>query len=403
MDKFNEIREGGRLLMEFVRGSHLYGINTPQSDIDTGGVYICRPEELLGIYGYEPQVSDERHDNTWYEIGNFAHLLCKSNPTVLETLFVPDDKVVGGFIHPYMRMLMEHRDEFVTKECFQPFYGYARSQIMKARGLNKKITNPIVERKTPLDFCYTIRENGGGTENIQAFLDRKGMKARYCGGVALDHMHDVYEIYYDFGSHIASEGMGRDEFEASPLRDVAAANTRLGEGDDLYTVLVGKALGYAGIINEGMNSNQLRLSSIPKGEVPVAVISYNASGYSKHCVDYKQYKEWERNRNPVRYESNLNKNYDSKNMGHCFRMVHMAMEIARGEGVKLDRRGIDADFLLDVRNHKYEYDELIEMLDRDNEEMERLMAESTIPDKIDRAAVNSILIDIRKAQLRDSL
>ena len=38
---FDKIRQEGRLLYEYVRGSTLYGLNTPQSDVDTSGVFIC--------------------------------------------------------------------------------------------------------------------------------------------------------------------------------------------------------------------------------------------------------------------------------------------------------------------------------------------------------------------------
>ena len=47
---------------------------------------------------------------------------------------------------------------------------------------------------------------------------------------------------------------------------------------------------------------------------------------------------------------------NSKNMAHSFRLVNMGIEIARGEGVKVDRTNIDRDFLLAIRNHQYEYD-----------------------------------------------
>lgn len=52
-------------------------------------VYLCTRDEFYGLSGYKPQVSDERHDNTWFEIGELMRLLMKSNPTVLETLFIP--------------------------------------------------------------------------------------------------------------------------------------------------------------------------------------------------------------------------------------------------------------------------------------------------------------------------
>lgn len=128
MTNFDNIRNDGRLLYEYIRGSHLYGLNNEDSDVDTSGVYVCTMEELFGCYGYKPQVSDTRHDNTWFEIGELVRLLLKSNPTVMESLFVPVDKILGQ-VHPLMQMVIDNRDQFISKECFNPFFGYAKSQI----------------------------------------------------------------------------------------------------------------------------------------------------------------------------------------------------------------------------------------------------------------------------------
>ena len=83
MTNFDKIKSDGRLLYEYIRGSHLYGLNNEYSDVDTGGVFICTEEELLGCFGYKPQVSDSRQDNTWYEVGELVRLLLKSNPTMV--------------------------------------------------------------------------------------------------------------------------------------------------------------------------------------------------------------------------------------------------------------------------------------------------------------------------------
>ncbi len=82
---------------------------------------------------------------------------------------------------------------------------------------------------------------------------------------------------------------------------------------------------------------------------------------------------------------------------HCFRAIHMAKEIANGDGIILDRNiGGDRDFLMKVRNHGFEYDEIISMLDKETEEMNQMMATSTINETINRELLNDLLIDFRK-------
>lgn len=165
--EFDKIRKDGRLLIEYIRGSVSYGLDTPESDKDSGGIYMCSIKELLGYNTYKEEIADSKNDNKWYELNKFISLLVKANPNILEALFVDDNFIIGE-VHPIMKYLREHRDMFLTKQCFISFYKYAESQIYKARGLNKKIVNPIKERKTPLDFTYTFKRQG--STNILTFL-----------------------------------------------------------------------------------------------------------------------------------------------------------------------------------------------------------------------------------------
>ena len=393
MTEFDIIRNDGRLLYEYIRGSHLYGLNNEDSDVDTSGVFVCTRDELFGCFGYKSQVTDSRHDNTWFEIGELIRLLLKSNPTVMESLFVPMEKVLGN-IHPLMQMVIDNREQFISKQCFNPFFGYAKSQIEKARGLNKKIVNPITERLTPYDFIYTFK--GQGSTKFRDWLANRGLHQEYCGLVNVPNMHDIYGVYYDFGAHIAAYPDWKIDSlflayacEYNKDKDINETKCRLSETSPI---------GYRGVINVDADGNELRFSSIDdKDTRPICFISYNQSGYSSHCRLYAEYQTWVKERNPKRYESNLDKNYDSKNMMHCFRLMHMAGEIAEGKGMILQRTW-DRQFLMDVRNHKFEYEEIIERLEEEKERMNQLMEQSTIREQIDTVFVNQLMIDIRKKQ-----
>ena len=104
-------------------------------------------------------------------------MLLTSNPTALESLFIPDKWIL--YEHPIMTEIKKHRDKFITKACFKPFLGYSYQQIAKCRGLNKKIVNPITERKEPLDFAYTFFRQG--STKIENWLEHRGLYQKYCG------------------------------------------------------------------------------------------------------------------------------------------------------------------------------------------------------------------------------
>lgn len=435
---FEEIKKRNLLIYNYLRGSHCHGISTPLSDEDYCGIYLAPVEQILGLgLDYQDQISNETNDIVWYELQKFMNLLLKSNPTVLEALFV-DDKYVE-YEHPIMTEIKKHKEKFLTKKCFDSFFSYAKSQIKKARGLNKKINWEVPERKGILDFVYTYHKQG--SSKIQNWLEYRNLKQKYCGLVNVPNMHDNYSVFYDWGNHFLNENVTFDDLKEAYLDDNVYDTInivkRLKNGEKNLTLLkklrkaqfknmvnfivetyglddyhgltglasleywfnLQKPIGYKGMTNEAETSNELRLSSVEQWVLPICHISYNKDGYSSHCRVWKEYQDWIKHRNPVRYESNLKKSYDAKNMCECFRLINCGIEIARGEGYKVDRSNIDADFLLDVKNHKYEYNELMEMLEKKNDEMEKAMAESTTPEKIDVEFVNDLLLKIRKEQL----
>ena len=405
-----EIKKDNRLLYQYIAGSKLYHCDEPESDTDTKGLFIAKPEELYGL-GFDKQfrdrykgvldlftgqIGDDKSDNVIYELGKYMGMLLSSNANVLESLFVPREMML---IQPHkcLEPLFANRDQFITKACFKPFVQYAIEQIKKARGLNKKIVNPVTERLTPYDFAYTFYQQG--STKIRNWLANRGLKQEFCGLVHIPNMHDTYGVYYDWGAHFEAEGIKTvEDFRRHLSYDFAESFYKFMEGDEpeyRWFENNKEVKHYRGMCLE--NSTDMRGSSVSKGERPLCHMVYNESGFKDHCKKYKEYKDWEKNRNPRRYESNLNKNYDSKNMYHSIRLVRMGKEIAQGNGIILDRREAgDRDFIMDVRHHKFEYDELMEIITKEEKELNDAIAKSALPNEIDANMVNDILIDIRK-------
>ena len=405
-NNFDEIRNEDRLLFEYTRGSTAYNLNTPESDVDTGGIFLAEPFEYC-ILNPTVQVSDEKHDTTWYELSEFVRLLKKSNPTVLEALFVPDDCI--HYMHPLFKELRDNRDKVLSKEIFNPFYGYAKQQVVKARGLNKKIVNPIERRKTILEFCYTFRKQGSYT--IEEWGKEYDLPLQYFGLVNIPNMHNMFGAYYDwvlyFKEHTTridnmfiEQPSTEDNKLLSLLNTVYKLNlTNNSVGLYMFKKWLSeqKIQNYYGLLKND-SSTQLHLSPVAKGEVPLLYISYNEDGFISHCRRYKEYQEWVQKRNPVRYASNLNKNYDSKNIMHSFRLIHMCKEILLGQGFNV-KRTEDREFLMNIRNHKFEYDDLIAQLDTEVKEIEEAYKISTLPEKRDCEWLDNYLAKTIKAYI----
>lgn len=147
----DEIREaikqkGGKIIYDYIRGSRVYGLNTENSDIDTSFVYMAPYNEIIGLRSnYLEQIADDKSDNVGYEIGRYLELLEKSNPNMLESLFIPDKFILSS--DPIMKLIFEHRNEFLSKNALRSLSGYAYDQINKAVGLNKKCVQPIMKKE----------------------------------------------------------------------------------------------------------------------------------------------------------------------------------------------------------------------------------------------------------------
>ena len=391
-----DLEEQGLIGYRFYRGSTLHNLRAKDSDYDEGGVFFAPQSMIYGLRNnYQEQVSDEKGDVTFYEFGRWMELIAKGNPQSLESLFAPDKYVIGK-IHPVIQMVLEHKDEFLSKENVEHLVGYSKSQILKCRGLNKKINFTDTKRKDVLDFCYTFKDQG--SQPIKEFLKEHNLNQKYCGLVSIPNMKDVYGVYYDFAAYFKFEHIENDVIiKIMPLACSVYMRPTEWIMSDINDRMHNKQFyKYGGIVepDDITKSNEVRLSSIPKGEKPICFMTYNKDAYTYHCKMYREYKEWEQHRNPVRYESNKEKTYDAKNMCECMRLIHTGREIAEGKGFNVERTW-DKDYLLDIKAHKFSYEEIILAMEKEKEIMENALKYSTLPDKVDENLVNRLLIEGR--------
>lgn len=395
---FDEIRQKGDLLFESIRGSHLYGLNGPDSDIDTFGVWCCPSSWLLGTgRDYVPDIRSETNDDTWYDIGKYIGLLEESNPDAIISLFTPAPLI--KYFDPILEPLWNIRDEVLSKACFKSFSGYAKDQLMRARGKNKKISiNPdeVKTRLTPIDFCYVIRMDGKGVINLSDWLKERGLKQEHCGLVHLQPGKGMYYLYYNWGEDKEStvENYMKVQYPDASSFSIGFYRKQL----KAVKEAAGEAITYRGILKVGVDSEKLRLTSIPREDEkrgPLCVFQYNQDAYSAHCRKYKEYWEWVDKRNKERFVVDSEYGFNSKNLSHCMRLMIQGLEIAQGKGLILDRRGIDADLLLDIKNHKMTYDEIMKLCEAKEKEMNEAFEKSTIRETPDIEKLEGILREIR--------
>lgn len=206
--------------------------------------------------------------------------------------------------------------------------------------------------------------------------------------VNVPNARDVYAVYFDGNAYYCFSDKLAEGYKELNKKRVLESGKPIG-------------FGYKGLVKtgEGENaaeSNQLRLSSIPKGETPICNIIYNKDGYTMHCKDYKEYQEWLENRNETRYVETQEhgQKIDGKNMMHCMRLIRMAQEIGAGKGIIVRRP--DAQELLSIRRGEVDLNQLITMADTAIQEMDTIFDNSNLPNKVNPELVNELLVRIRK-------
>lgn len=337
------------ILFEAISGSRAFGLATENSDTDIRGIYYIPKEDFFGL-NYIPQISNETNDITYYEIGRLIELLQKNNPNILEILASPKDCILQK--HPLMDLLKP--EDFLSKLCKDTFSGYAISQIKKAKGLDKKILNPVEkERKSILNFCFILE--GHRSIPLKEWLSKSKRIQEKCGLVSIDHTKGMFALFYDDSSTLDYKGIIRNE-----------------------------------------EANQVSVSSIPKGEKIAAYLFCNLDAYSVYCKDYREYWKWVSERNEDRYNVNQNhgQNYDSKNMMHTIRLLQSCEHIFKigSMQIRVDNR----EELLDIKSGNWSYDEVMKKAEDLVKSIDYYHSVSTLPGEPDLEKTTKILVEIRE-------
>ena len=150
-----ELKRTDWIIMDAVVGSQAFGLATETSDVDTRGVFVLPMEERVS-YGAFDQVADEKNNHVYWELKKFLQLLREGNPSALEFLNSPKGCILQG--EEFFDMIP--KDVWITEKCCKSFLEYAKNQLSRAYGLNKKIFNPQPEEPPRvLDYCYVVDGN----------------------------------------------------------------------------------------------------------------------------------------------------------------------------------------------------------------------------------------------------
>jgi len=118
----------------------------------------------------------------------------------------------------------------------------------------------------------------------------------------------------------------------------------------------------------------LPLDVIPDKRLREEVI--NESRYRQAKKEWDDYQSWKQERNKERAKMEEKFGYDVKHASHLVRLMHEGEEVLVTGSITLPRP--EAELLRDVKNGKYKYNELIELVSGFDEKFERLYESSLL-------------------------
>lgn len=128
---------GGNILLLTLGGSHAYGMEQEDSDLDVRGIAFNSKEDILLGTDFE-QVVNVDTDTTIYSFNKMLQLLTSNNPNTIEILGCKPEHYFH--LSDIGKELLDHRKMFLSKICIHSFGGYAGSQLRRMENKAARLT-----------------------------------------------------------------------------------------------------------------------------------------------------------------------------------------------------------------------------------------------------------------------
>lgn len=341
-----------------VHGSQCYGMATENSDLDVKGICIPPPEIQNDLfhtfeqsdnhpyinkkveYLHNPQ--NPKIESTIYSLKKFIKLAAAVNPNVIELLYTdPSLHIIKNEI---AQKLLENRNLFISARARFTITSYAFTQLHKIERHRKWINLSFKEKPT--------RKNYGLPEEPQKELE------------------NVFRYIKSQVEEWNLSNISLDKNEKSKLKEMSW---------DLIYEVCNKKVNWENWVNAYSEAaiGKLEKSFDLKEEIIDLIRRENQ--YRKDLQDYNSWVHWKENRNPARKEMEEKFGLDLK---------HACLEILETGQVLVNRP--DAKELLEIKNGKWSYDQIIDYTNQMNDKIETAYKTTKLPKSVDYVKINQL-------------
>lgn len=343
------------LIFATLYGSRAYGTHRPDSDIDVRGIVLEPKEVLLGVIeNFEQAIFNEPLDCTFFGFRKFIRLAIENNPNILEIIFTdPSDHI---FKNNFGQSLLDIRESFLSKKCRYSLGGYGFQQLKRLKIHRQWILRGEIEKPKREDF---------GLPSFEKLIPE----------------NQLLEIESQIKTKLENwviDTTGMENFAAIKFNE---------ELEDILLELKINSEEYINYASRALGLNDNLTYAFQKERA-----------YKSSLRDYRNWEEWKLNRNKSRHEIEEKFGYDCKNAMHLVRLFTECKEILTEHKLKVRRP--DAEFLLEIRNGKFSYDELIDWANKQDKELDELYKTSTLQKEPNRIKINNFVIEMLEKHIK---
>lgn len=168
-------RLGKKIILLGLGGSHAYGTNNSNSDIDFRGITLNSTSDLLGLTSFD-QYEDNNTDTVIYSFNKIVKLLLECNPNTCEILGLDEDQYL--IKTSLGQEIIDNKNLFLSQRAAKSFGGYASAQLRRLQNAIARDSMPQPNReqhifnsvKNALDD-FNRRYENSVQGNINLYID----------------------------------------------------------------------------------------------------------------------------------------------------------------------------------------------------------------------------------------
>ena len=179
---------GKNIILLGLGGSHAYGTNNKDSDLDVRGIALNSKMDILTNQNFK-QFVNEATDTTIYSFNKIITLLSDCNPNTIEMLGLKPEHYL--YLSPIGQELLDNKRLFLSKRAINSFGGYANQQL---RCLCNKSNRVVSQSEQEQHILNTI--NNAMYEVKTAYADFTDEEIKLYIDKAVQEDYDT-EIFMD--------------------------------------------------------------------------------------------------------------------------------------------------------------------------------------------------------------